>query len=753
MAIQFNLYAADYTHAELYASQKSGDVFTRIGVINFPNPLGTIAYPDSYLIWQNAPYGIMFYGFRIFRNNGTSYYSTIQKVDHQRDMGIVQTSLNVQDFQANDMNIYDAYPYAGYVKFTPRQVLLGQKDNSEGLMFGGSYGSSPYYRQKFYVGEDEVDATAEDGYDSYSSAYEGGYGFSREGRSSDLVGQYYEYRDMDVYKRHVQRLEMMIKGTGEQVTLYQRKWTGPRCPGRDPNREQQHHRCYTCLTPGTKILMGNYSIKNIEDVKVNDVIISHTGKRRKVTKLFERSIGEEIYSILMPYQRTLRVTGEHPVLTIPYKAIKCRYGGESKCVPGRRQTCYSKNCNKNPFNETGFRLIKNLRVGDCILTPVMQEKCDNVYSKEMMRILGYYTAEGNFAHKEILKKNNVKVARAISYGFSIDEKETYGEELKELYEKEFGITGYTEMVKDNSYSIRFFGTEMCKKVKKLAGEYSKKKMLDSSIIDQPKENLLEFLGAYINGDGYQSKRGAIVVSTVSQVLAYQLELMFAKCNIITNVTKQKNFSPCDNDYSLEIYTLIVAERDVNKIASYCKAGTLGKRQYMSSCCLLSNYIVYPIRDIVRLYYNGPVYNLEVEKDNSYIANRLAVHNCFGTGIIGGYDLYVNPDIPSGKIWMRPSPVTEDLSLRDSGLRQEEELTIWVLPVPAIRERDLIIRYDTLNRETWRYEVLNVTRNKVFFEDYGAQQLVIKRFEKTDPIYKLGESVSGYGYGYDGGTYG
>ena len=42
---------------------------------------------------------------------------------------------------------------------------------------------------------------------------------------------------------------------------------------------------------------------------------------------------------------------------------------------------------------------------------------------------------------------------------------------------------------------------------------------------------------------------------------------------------------------------------------------------------IDDYFLTPIKKIKIIKFSGKVYNFEVEEDNSYIANNLAVHNC------------------------------------------------------------------------------------------------------------------------------
>ena len=127
--------------------------------------------------------------------------------------------------------------------------------------------------------------------------------------------------------------------------------------------------------------------------------------------------------------------------------------------------------------------------------------------------------------------------------------------------------------------------------------------------------------------------------------------------------------------------------------------------------------------------------------------------CYGTGFAGGYNRYINPRAISerwvntpGFILARIHPYSDDLeSVGDQGLRHPSELTAWTITVPTLKDRDIIIRY---NRdpdtgafiEEFRYEVLDVTRNKLFFGDTGKQEFRMRRHDKTDVIYQYDTTI-------------
>jgi len=117
--------------------------------------------------------------------------------------------------------------------------------------------------------------------------------------------------------------------------------------------------------------------------------------------------------------------------------------------------------------------------------------------------------------------------------------------------------------------------------------------------------------------------------------------------------------------------------------------------------------------------------------------------CYGTGFAGGYDRFINTRAISefetntqGFIMVRVHPYTDDLEIvPDQGLRQPLELTAWTLTIPTIKDRDVLVRLNEDGTEEFRYEVLDVIRNKLFFGQTGKQQFRMRRHDKTDVIYQ------------------
>ena len=110
--------------------------------------------------------------------------------------------------------------------------------------------------------------------------------------------------------------------------------------------------------------------------------------------------------------------------------------------------------------------------------------------------------------------------------------------------------------------------------------------------------------------------------------------------------------------------------------------------------------------------------------------------CFGTGFVVGWQPYYNPRRSDGRIMVRFDPTVDDLIEQDAGLESTMNPTCWGLTVPSLHDRDVLVRFDIGGNEEFRYEVLNVTRNKLMFGMEGVQKFAVQRIRKTDPIYQI-----------------
>lgn len=110
------------------------------------------------------------------------------------------------------------------------------------------------------------------------------------------------------------------------------------------------------------------------------------------------------------------------------------------------------------------------------------------------------------------------------------------------------------------------------------------------------------------------------------------------------------------------------------------------------------------------------------------------NRCFGTGYIGGFDQFLNRRRNDRRVLIRFKETAEDLELHMSRhMSVKFEPQCWTLPIPAIKDRDIIIRFDFTDDLEYFYEVLDCSKEKLVYGHYGRQNLRLKRLDKTDLI--------------------
>lgn len=109
---------------------------------------------------------------------------------------------------------------------------------------------------------------------------------------------------------------------------------------------------------------------------------------------------------------------------------------------------------------------------------------------------------------------------------------------------------------------------------------------------------------------------------------------------------------------------------------------------------------------------------------------------FGTTMVSGYEQYHNTRRSDGKILVRFGPTKEDIKREDSGLENAFIPNCWTLVTPSIKDGDFFIRFSQDGTAEWRYEIIDVERNRTLLEESGLQKFTAVRVRKTDPIYQV-----------------
>lgn len=393
-----------------------------------------------------------------------------------------------------------------------------------------------------------------------------------------------------------------------------------------------------CLPPGQLINTAN-GLTSIQNVKVGDWVLTHKGRYRKVTKVLSRHFNGNLIQIITNCGKNIffstTTTPEHPYLARRLKHV----------TKNRKEIRQFLKLRWVPANEIEIRKTEN-RYQQYLCLPIITEMKDKKFYKftipwtrnrkakmfnlplnqYMMRIIGYYLAEGSLLSYDRRRSKNYLDGIQFSFGFNEKEYE-YANEVCGLLEK-LGFRG--RIIKSKyGYAVRVYSRVLAEFLIKQFGQGSHFKHLPLWIKMLPKKKLTALLESYINGDGTRKCR---IRSDKKKGIRYKInEQKFGSVSLQLAIDMRDVASKLGYNCFITRYEPKknrIGELIVNTGVNYAvgiSSRKNGSRKWDKRYQYLN-----PKR-IERIPYNGLVFNLEVEEDNSYCTMMHALHNCIVVG--------------------------------------------------------------------------------------------------------------------------
>lgn len=452
-----------------------------------------------------------------------------------------------------------------------------------------------------------------------------------------------------------------------------------------------------CLKENTDITLNNFTSKPIEDIEIGEKILTHKGRFKQVNNIYKNKYEGKIINITLSNLRNLEITPEHPILSLKRENIKC-YISKSRnqiiiCRPDRNiEWCKKHRCKKGEEMSFEPKFIKanELTKGDLIAIPLPSEVIDTdyiEYSKikgkrlkfenpekklnrlnlnlDVLRFLGYYLAEGYILYNKSRKNKKIKYPSGICFVFHSKEDE-YINDIFEIASKNFPnfTIKCNKNLEKHTASVILYSKSLAKYVLYLCGSKADKKIMSRELMFLKPELQLEILKGLFRGDAcfinkLKNKRmeRRYNLTTISKQLAYQVQWILLRNKIKCSFHKDNQKTKGNHT----IYNIGINCLEINKLNDnlfYIDTKEINKTHSYSF--IYSNWLFSPIKKISEDNYNGYVYNLEIEDDNSYVANSLAVHNCgAGTGAtLDAISSYLNVPIEDvGNLALQSKNVT------------------------------------------------------------------------------------------------
>lgn len=391
-----------------------------------------------------------------------------------------------------------------------------------------------------------------------------------------------------------------------------------------------------CFTKGTPI-QTQQGRKAIEDIQVDDRVLTHKGHFRRVKNTQVRPYDGKLYRISYwgDSSEVLEATQEHPFLAASKQ--------------------------KSEYTSTSFepRWVKasDLRKGDYLAIPIDRSveakeyrtftvKAYNYHTRsfypkklvfkmdaDFFRLIGYYLAEGTVTHGHYLH-----------FTFNVKERDCI-EDVKSLLQKYFGKKPIEMAEYNRGVSLILCSTDAARVFEPLFGKHAANKHVPDWFMFESPEKQAELVKGFWRGDGsYRSTRfdsglkNNFRMNTISLRLARQLRDMLLRLDIFAGLNVWKKSGNRQDSYALHIggqyvipFAKLVGTMEV-VLADGKVQQAMPLRQSMGRCVsfaqIVDDYAFVPIRSIeVSSVRNVPVYNFSVDEDESYVAGGVAVHNC------------------------------------------------------------------------------------------------------------------------------
>ena len=339
-----------------------------------------------------------------------------------------------------------------------------------------------------------------------------------------------------------------------------------------------------CFVAGTKVITEN-GYKNIEDVKVGDMVLTHKNRYMPVVRTGGEQ-NKEIYSLRIQGFLNTECTDYHPFY-----------------------------CKKTKKSEPKKMKLKDLRVGYYLGSHINQNE-DNRFnlSDEDCWILGRYVADGHIRKdKRKERKNSFQYQCILSIG------DNKVDELKRIVKtRHYNCYPHSE----STHRVVFSSMELVNFVIKHGfGMGAENKIIPSFILDLPVSKLECFLNGYMSGDGCE-------IGNVYQATTASKELAMSLCIAIQKVYRVG----CCVYYTERPDTCVIENRIVNQKDTYMIRFRKNSQKHL--WFIEDNIVWYPIKEITKTDKVENVFNIEVEEDHTYTANNIITYNCQDFSVAG-----------------------------------------------------------------------------------------------------------------------
>jgi len=343
---------------------------------------------------------------------------------------------------------------------------------------------------------------------------------------------------------------------------------------------------FRCITGNTAIYTKNKGILSVKNIKINDEVLTHKGKFRKVIAINKRKIDkdEKLYKIQSYLGNEFRITEKHPIFI--FRNNKFRW-------------ILSENITKK--DELAFPLTK-IQHPKTIIKKQLKLKNTSGYKKIIpvneffFRFLGYWIGDGF--------TNNFHNTERVGLIFNQKKERKLCNYYKKNIIKYFGIKNISENIHNGAIYLYWRDKPLRIWLSNHFRREWKGKIIPDWFFGITKNQFKVFLKGWIESDGHIDGLGRTSITTKERDTAMSVQLLALKFKKIIGIKK-----------------LRIKEKDYYKII-------IPKTE--RKCRIHKNYVLLKILKYEQIKRPDPrinLYNLQIDRDESYCTTMITLHNC------------------------------------------------------------------------------------------------------------------------------
>ncbi len=377
-----------------------------------------------------------------------------------------------------------------------------------------------------------------------------------------------------------------------------------------------------CVAGETPILTDK-GLVPIKDIQLNDRVLTHKGRFKKVKKVFKRTVSEPIYTVKPLGGLPTRLTGNHEIRTQQARKGYKWWSDNSKFVKTKdRNWTQTQEIKATTGPSSCWRTYASVPKATRTRSIAMD------VSEERMELYGWYLAEGNLhvVNEELLGVN-----------FDGASCESQADAIYSLIQDSIPEANPLKRYREDRkcWDVAINSPELARLFIEL-GRYSHQKTIPAWVYEQSTNLRVALLRGYWKGDGsLRSTRRGMLCSSASPQLIGGLMILLGQLGIYPSyqIEKAEDINKRDNGSfhaNHNKHKLEIAGPQADKLAVLLGISHLNNSNMRPT----QHHIELDEEFLTRIQTiescneeNFEVYNLYVEEDNSYVTPGMTLHNC------------------------------------------------------------------------------------------------------------------------------